>query len=227
MATYDLEEQEQIDEIKAWWKQHGNLVTSIVTAVAVGVLAWQGWNWYQRGQAAKASMVYGVLQNAVSDKDVLRIKAASGELLEKFGGTAYAPLAALSAAKVTFDAGDTKTAKLQLQWVVDNGKDELRDLARLRLAAVLLDEKAYGDALLQLEGGTATAFSTLFLVRRGDVFSAQGKQTEAREAYQGALARLDQGDPSGRGIGSAQSAQASAAYRALLQLKLDALAESK
>jgi hypothetical protein len=88
MATYDLEEQEQIAEIKAWWKQYGNLVVGIVTAVSIGVIAWQGWNWYQRGQAAQASMVYGVLQKAVADNDSQRIKTASGELLEKFGGTA-------------------------------------------------------------------------------------------------------------------------------------------
>jgi predicted negative regulator of RcsB-dependent stress response len=88
MATYDLEEQEQIAEIKAWWKQYGNLVTGIVTAASIGVIAWQGWNWYQRGQAAQASVVYGVLQKAVVDNDSQRIKAASGELLEKFAGTA-------------------------------------------------------------------------------------------------------------------------------------------
>ncbi|HRI90135.1 MAG: tetratricopeptide repeat protein [Candidatus Accumulibacter sp.] len=225
MATYDLEEQEQIAEIKAWWKQYGNLVVAIVTAASIGVIAWQGWNWYQRGQAAKASMVYGVLQKAVADQDLQRVKAASGELLEKFGGTAYAPLAALSAAKVMFDAGDAKTAKLQLLWVVDHGEHELRDLARLRVAAVLLDEKAYDEALRQLEGGAGAGFSTLYLNMRGDLFSAQGKKSEAREAYQGALARLDQGDAGGKGKNTLQASQANAAYREVLQLKLDTLGE--
>ena len=158
MATYDLEEQEQIAEIKAWWKQYGNLLVSIVTVVSIGVLAWQGWNWYQRGQTAKAAVVYGALQKAIVEDNAQGVRTASGELLAKFAGTAYAPLAALSAAKVMFDAGDTKTAKLQLQWVVDNGEQELRDLARLRLATVLLDEKAYDEALRQLEGATAAGF---------------------------------------------------------------------
>jgi predicted negative regulator of RcsB-dependent stress response len=226
MATYDLEEQEQIAEIKAWWKQYGNLVVGIVTAVSIGVIAWQGWNWYQRGQAATASMVYATLQKAVAEGDSQRVKTASGELLEKFGGTAYAPLAALSAARVMVDAGDTKTAKLQLLWVVENGEHELRDLARLRLAAVLLDEKAYDEALRQLDGGAGAGFSTLYLNMRGDVFSAAGKKTEAREAYQGALAKFEQSDPSGQARNTLPASQANAAYREVLQLKLDALGES-
>ncbi|EXI92613.1 MAG: hypothetical protein AW12_00461 [Candidatus Accumulibacter sp. BA-94] len=226
MATYDLEEQEQIAEIKAWWKQHGNLVTGVVTAAAIGVLAWQGWNYYQRSQTAMAAMVYGSLQKAVADNDSQRIKAASGELFEKFGGTVYAPLAALSAARVMVDADDAKTASLQLRWVVDHGQDELRDLARLRLAALLLDEQAYDEALKQLDGNVGAAFAVRFLDSRGDVFSLQGKKAEARSAYQEALAKIGQADQTGKGKNTLQAAQANAAYRELLQQKLDALGES-
>ncbi|ACV35409.1 tetratricopeptide repeat protein [Accumulibacter sp.] len=226
MATYDLEEQEQIAEIKAWWKQYGNLLLGIVTAASIGVIAWQGWNWYQRNQAAQASMVYGVLQKAVRENDAQRIKTAAGELLEKYGSTAYAPMAALSAAKAMFAAGDTKTASLQLVWVVEHGKDELRDLARLRLAAVLLDEKAYDEALKQLAGNTTGGFAVRFLGSRGDVLSAQGKTAEARAAYQEALVRLDEGDKTGKGKNTLQDRQANAAFREMLELKLDALGES-
>ena len=123
MAHLDLEEQEQIDSLKTWWKMYGNLVTGVVVAASIAVIAWQGWNWYQRNQAAQASMVYGVLQKAVRENDAQRIKTATGELLEKYGSTAYAPMAALSAAKAMFAAGDTKTASLQLVWVVGHGKD--------------------------------------------------------------------------------------------------------
>jgi predicted negative regulator of RcsB-dependent stress response len=225
MATYDLEEQEQIAEIKAWWKQYGNLLAGIVTAVSIGVVAWQGWNWYQRNQSAQASMVYGVLQKAVLDNDSQRIKAASGELIEKFGSTAYASLAALTAARAMFDAGDVKTAKLQLAWVVEHGKDQLRDLARLRLATLLLDEKAYDEALKQLDGTPSAGFAGRFADGRGDILAAQGKAAEARAAYQDALARVDGGDRSA-GNSSLQDRQANAAYRESVQLKLEALGES-
>ena len=227
MATYDLEEQEQLDEIKVWWKQYGNLVVGLLTAVSIGVIAWQGWNWYQRNQAAQASMVYGVLQKAVAEKDSQRIKAAGGELLEKFSGTTYAPLGALITAKAMFDAGDAKTAKAQLSWVVEHGKDELRDLARVRLAAVLLDEKAYDEALKQLDGSFSAGFASRVAETRGDVLDAQGKKPEARTAYQLALTRLDEGDKTGKGRNSLQDKQANAPSREMLQQKLESLGESK
>lgn len=224
MATYDLEEQEQIAQMKAWWQQYGTLLTGLVTAASIGVVGWQGWNWYQRNQAAQASQVYSVMQKAVLDNDAQRIKAASGELLEKYPGTAYAPLAALIAAKATYAAGDVKTARLQLLWVVEHGKDELRDLARLRLASVLLDEQAYDEALKQLDGGSSAGFIARFQDTRGDILDAQGKIAEARAAYQTALAKLDEVGPGGKN--TLQDQQANAAYRESLQQKLDALGES-
>ena len=214
MAHYDLEEQEQIDSIKTWWKMYGNLVSGVILAGSLAVIGWQGWNWYQRTQAAQASAIYGVLEQAVAARDAQRVKAAAGELAEKFGGTSYAALGALIAARQSFEAGDLKTAKAQLSWAADKGKDEIKDLARLRLAAVLLDEKAYDEALKQLESAHAAAFAARFLELKGDVLAAQGKKPEARTAYKGAL---DKGEVhEGRG----------GAGRELLRQKLENLGEA-
>ena len=109
MAHYDLEEQEQIDSIKTWWKMYGNLVTGIVVAASLAVVSWQGWTWYQRNQTAKASAIYAVLEQAAAVRDAQKVKVAAGELAEKFGGTAYASLGALVAAHQSFEAGDLKT----------------------------------------------------------------------------------------------------------------------
>ena len=187
MAHYDLEEQEQIDSLKTWWKMYGNLVTGLVMAGSLAVVGWQGWNWYQGGQSAQAAAIYGVLEQAASVGDAQKVKAASGELVEKFGRTAYASLGAMVAAKQSFDAGDLKTAKTQLAWVAENGKNEARDLARLRLAAVQLDEQAYDEAIRQLEAGHAAAFDARFQELKGDVLAAQGKKAEAQAAYRAAL----------------------------------------
>jgi predicted negative regulator of RcsB-dependent stress response len=226
MATYDLEEQEQLAEIKAWWKMYGNLLVNVLLAVLVVVVAWLGWNRYQGSQSSQASMVYNVLQKAVQDKDSQRTKAASGELLEKYGSTNYATLGALTAAKAMIDSGDAKTAKVQLLWAVEHGKDELRDLARLRLATVLLDEKAYDEALKPLDGSVSPGFEARFSDTRGDIFSAQGKRAEALAAYRAAEAKLDSADKAGKGKSSVQG-QSNAIYRELLQQKLDAVAGSK
>ncbi len=211
MAHYDLEEQEQIDTMKTWWKMYGNLVKSVVVAASLGVVAWQGWNWYQAGQSAKAASIYGVLEQAAGVGDAQKVKAAAGELAEKFGGTVYASLGAMVAAKQSFDAGDLKTAKTQLSWVAENGKDEIRDLARLRLAAVQLDEQAYDEALKQLDAKHAPALDVRFLELKGDVLSAQGKKAGARVAYNAALEKM--GDKSGAG-------------RELLQQNLDSQGEA-
>lgn len=222
MAVYDLQEQEQLDEIKTWWKQHGNLVTGVLFAAAVGVAGWQGWNWYQGQQAGKAAAVFGVLQKAALEGDAQRLKAAAGELLENYKGSTYASLGALTAAKAAYDAGDLKTARLQLAWVADNGKDELRDLGRLRLAAVLLDDKAYAEALQQLDTKPAPAFAARYAEMRGDVQLAQDKKAEARQAYAEALAALDAAAKAG-----SQNGQLAEPYRQALQQKLDALGEAK
>jgi predicted negative regulator of RcsB-dependent stress response len=208
MAHYDLEEQEQIDTLKTWWKMYGNLVTGVITAVAIAVVGWQGWGWYKNNQAAQASAVFAVLEQAVAAGDAQKIKATAGELVAKHGSTSYAALGALLAARHSFETGDLKTAKSQLGWAADNARDEIRDLARLRLAAVQLDEQQYDEALKQLEGAPAPSFAARYQELRGDILLAQGKQPEARAAYQSAIEKI--GDAAGAG-------------RELLQQKLDSL----
>lgn len=221
MAHYDLEEQEQLDELKAWWKQYGNLITNIVLAVALTVLAWQGWNWYQKRQAAEAAAVYTVLEQALAAQDTQKINNLAGELTEKYSRTAYATLGALLAARNSFEAGDLKAAKVQLSWVVEHASDEARDVARLRLAAVLLDEKAYDEALKQLDGAHAKAFAPLYAELKGDIQAAQGKKSEARIAYQAAQEAIT---AKAKADGATEAPRTP--QRELLQQKLDALGEA-
>ena len=214
MAGYDLEEQEQLDELKTWWKQYGNLVTTIVTVLAVLAVGWQGWNWWQRDQVAQAANVYAALERAAAAHDVKRVRDAAGELIDKFSGTSYASLAALLSAKLQFEEGDLKSAKLQLGWAADHGRDpELRDLARLRLATVLLEEKAYDEALAQVQVAPVEALAPRYAEVRGDILTAQGKGAEAKLAYAAALAKLD--------APAIKADQSHSAYRDLLQVKLE------
>ena len=209
MAAYDLEEQEQLAELKAWWKQNGTLVLGTVAAVLVLIAAWNGWRWYQRSQALEAVALYENLQTAARMSDGKAVRDAAGGILEKYAGTAYAPLAALVSAKVNYQAGDVKTARAQLQWAVDNARqEEVRAVARLRLATVLMDDNAYDEAMRMVEAKPAEAFEALFASMRGDVLSAQKKRAEARTAYRAAVEKATD-----------------AAFRETLRLKLDALGE--
>ena len=192
MAAYDLDEQEKLGDLKAWWSRYGNYVTGAITVVALLIAANQGWKWYTGKQSAEASTLYFALSDAAAKDDVAKVKDASAQLLEKFAGTGYAPRGALLAAKSAFDAGDLATAKVQLEWVIANSKeDELKGIARLRLAAVLLDQKQYDAALAALDGKTSEAFSGLFLDMKGDIYNLQGKAADAKTAYEAALPKLD------------------------------------
>ena len=207
MAAYDLEEQEQIAEIKSFWNRYGNLIVIAISAALLLIAAWRFWGWYQTSQSAQAATLYTELQRAAGANDAKKVRELAGSLLESYSGSLYATLGALVSAKTHFEAGDLKTARVQLQWVVDKGRDaEVQALARLRLVAVLLDEKAYDDALKVLAVKPPASFEALFEDARGDVLQAQGKGAEARAAYQAALSKLGAGEEPAR---------------ELIQLKLD------
>lgn len=210
--AYDHTEQEQIDALKAWWKQYGNLITWLLIAVLAAFSAWRGWGIYQTKQAAQASTLYEEVQKTILSKDQAKVARAASDIEDKFGATYYAQMAALAAAKFGVDSGDLKFAKAQLAWVASNGKDDqFKGIARLRLATVLLDEKSYDEALKQLTGDFPEEFASSVADAKGDIFAAQNKFDEARAAYQSALDKGNSKNP---------------AYN-LIQLKLDALGGAK
>lgn len=209
MKNLDLEEQEQLAELKAWWKQYGTLLLTAVLVVAMAVAGWYGWRAWQLKNAAEASDVYENLTKAVQSGDAKAVREANGALLERFGGTRYASLGALLAAKFYFERSDLKAARAQLESVIERADaPELKDLARLRLANVLLDEKSYDEALKLLEAGHDPAFDAQFAVVRGDILMAKDRRAEAKTAYKLAL---EKSDPK------------SVAFRDAVNLRLDAL----
>ena len=209
MQNLDLEEQEQLASVKAWWKDYGGLVLGLITAAALALAAWQGWNWYLRQQALQAGALYEALLKAVQESNVKDVRDTAGALAESHPRTLYAAMGALTVARYYHDRGDAKAAKAQLQWAVERSvSGELRDLARLRLAALLLDEKAYDEALRALEAAHGAAFDAQYALLKGDVLAAKGQPAEAKAAYKLALEK---------------SEPRNEAFRAGIELRLDAL----
>ena len=205
----DLEEQEQLAALKAWWKDNANLILGLITAIALGFAGYQGWHWYQRSQSLEASTLYEQLSKATQANDAKGVRDAAGTLAESYSRTLYASMGALASARFHFDRKDLKTAKAQLQWVIERSAfDDLKDIARLRLAAVLLDEKAYDEALKQLEAKHGDPFTAQFAAMKGDILVAKAQTEEAKTAYRLALEKADKGND---------------AFRAGVQLRLDAL----
>jgi predicted negative regulator of RcsB-dependent stress response len=187
-----LEEQEQIDQLKAFWRAYGNLITWVVILVLAAFAGWSAWNWYQRDQAVKASAMYGALDEALKAQDVERATRVFTDLKDRFPNTAFAEQAALQTARLQADKGQADAARASLTWASENALEvEYRTIARLRLAGLLLDEKKYDEANKQLDGATAAGFGSLVDDRRGDILLAQGKRDEARAAYVKALDAMD------------------------------------
>ncbi len=189
--AFDPAEQEQLDELRAWWQRHGSKVIALVVAGVLSFAGFQGWNYYQRQQATAASEKYEQL-GRLSIKEIDQIRSISAELMEDYAGTPYAGRAALLAAKANHAAGDVASAKAQLEWAAAKAReDAMRAIANLQLAAIALDEKQYDAALKALEAKRDPAFDGLYADLRGDVLAAQGKTAEARAAYELALTKLD------------------------------------
>ena len=208
MATYDLDEQEQLDSLKAWWKRWGSLT---MLTLAIVVAAGAGWRYWQNRtltQSLEAASVYQNLTQSLAANDAKGARTAGTMLIDKYHDTAYAPRAALLLAKLNVVGKDLKSAQTQLEWAVSNSKEPaVKDLARLRLAGVQLDQKQYDDALKTLSGAHSDAYAFRFLDLKGDVLLVQGKQAEARAAYQSAFSKMAEDN----------------AYRSIVELKLDAL----
>ena len=194
MATHlDLEEQEQLDQLKAFWKQYGNLITWLLILLLGGYAAWNGWNWYQRDQGSKAGSLYDELDRAAQAGDSDRATRIFADMKERYPGATFTQQAGLIAARVAAEKGQYDAASASLAWVADKASDDdYRSIARLRLAGLLLDTKKYEEALKQVDAVTGgPEFIALANDRRGDILLTQGKSAEAQAAYLKAWTAMD------------------------------------
>lgn len=204
----DLEEQEQLDQLKHYWNQYGNSVTWALILV-LGLFA--GWNFYQywqRNQAAQAAGMFDEVERVVKLADMAKIDRVFGDMKDRFGSTTYAQQAGLLVAKQYYSAGNIAAAKAALSWVADKSSDEgYQSIAKLRLAGLLMESKAFDDALKQLSGSFPANFNALVADRKGDIFLLQNKKKEAIAEYEKAFKNFEERTE----------------YRRLVEIKLNSL----
>ena len=207
----DLEEQEQLDQIKHFWTRYGNLISWVLIVVFGSFAAWNGWNWWQRQQAAQAGALYEEIDRAAQARDMTRVERALADLQADFARTQFASQGALLAGKALLDAGELPKARAALDWTVAESKDPSHQaIARLRLAALDLQAGNADAALQALQAPVPAPFEPLVADRRGDVLLSQGKADEAKAQYQTAWKGMSP----------------STEYRRLVEVKLAALGVS-
>jgi predicted negative regulator of RcsB-dependent stress response len=212
MAAYDLEEQEKLDALKDWWRENRSVVLLSLLAGLLAFGAVKGWRAYKQNVGESAAVLYDSVETAGKEKDVKKIASAADVLKVQYPASAYAARAALVAAKASFEAKDSDTATTQLKWVAEKAADKaFRNLARLRLAGVLLDQKKYDEALKMLDEVKDETQLARVQDLRGDIFAAQAKLPEARAAYKAALAKEEARSPT----------------KQITQMKLDVIGDDK
>lgn len=193
MASHlDLEEQEQLDQLKHFWTRYGNAITWVLIVILAAIGGWNGYQYWQRTQAAQASALYDELERAAQAQDVQKIARVQEDLRAKYGRTTYAAQGSLLAAQVLAEKGNLDAATAALNWVMADGSDDgIKAVARVRLAALQIETKAYDEALKTLSASVPREFEALVADRKGDVLSLQGKADEAVVEYRKAYKQLD------------------------------------
>ena len=212
MANHlDLEEQEQLDQLKHFWKQYGNPITWLLIVVLGAVAGWNFYQYWQRSQAAQAAVMFDELGRSATSGDIAKLERIFGDMKDRFGSTVYAQQAGLLTAKQHYAVKNIDAASSALKWVADQSTDAgYQAIAKLRLADILVEKKFTDDALKALSGSFPISFEALVADRKGDVLVIQGKSKEAVAQYQKAFDSF--GDQT--------------EYRRLVEIKLNALGVS-
>lgn len=207
----DLEEQEQLDQLKHFWNTWGTLISSVLILVAGALAAWNGYQYWQNRQAVQAAALFDAVDAAARSGDSARMEQAFTDLKAKYSGTTQTAQAGLTLAKSLLDNGNPDGAKEALSWVAEKSSDDgLKALAKLRLASVLMDQKSYDEALKLVSSAAPSEFEAVNADRKGDILVLQDKRTEAIAAYTIAYKSFDEG----------------VEYRRLVEIKLNALGVS-
>jgi predicted negative regulator of RcsB-dependent stress response len=213
MANHlDLEEQEQLDQLKHFWQQYGNIIVWLLIAVFGAFAAWNGFQWWTKRQSEQASAMYEEVERVITSGDVVAAERAYTDLKQRFPSTVYTQQAGLTLAKVAYLAGKPELSQSVLTSVMQSDADAgLSALAKIRLAGLLIDSKNFDLAAKLLDRKFPPEFAGLVADKKADAFVAQGNTDIAIPLYKEAIRLLPEREQ----------------YRRLVEVKLAALGASE
>ena len=205
MEVYQTEEQ-QVESMKQWWAKNARgTIVALIAGLGI-IFGGRAWVDYKDTQSDAASVLYQAMLTSMKDGKSDAALEQGARILGQYDSTPYATLASLASAKVKLERGDITAARIHLQWVLDHGKpQEMVNIARLRLARVMMEGGETQQALSLLGSEPPAGFAVAYKELEGDLYRALGQTDNARSAYRSAMAALT---PQARN-------------RAELQMKLD------
>ncbi|AIL32662.1 YfgM family protein [Basilea psittacipulmonis] len=186
--AFNLEEQEKISAIKAWWDKWSNLITIAVVLVVVAFFAHTGWKWYQAQHAENALAYYDEIVNAsgdISEENTARIKVSIDKLRESYSSTAYASRAIMIASDYFYKANRLDLAKDNLSWLIAQTSEfpEFTDIARLRLSTIQIEQGEYEAAQNNLNAIKDEKAQAMVKDKLADLAFAQGEVQKAVDMW--------------------------------------------
>ncbi len=190
-----VNEQEQIEAIKNWWKNYGKVSLLVFL---IGISASYGWKMWQRSQAAfneQASLIYDQMLSSFNQHNQDALIAQANSLATDYKKTPYASMADFMLAHLAVEKGDLDKAYKELNIIMDNSKDsKIRQIARVRAARILLAKHELKEALALLDKVEDSIFLPQINEVKGDIFVAMGDTTKARDSYKAALTATEKGE---------------------------------
>lgn len=204
----DLQEQEQLDQLKHFWRQYGNAITWTLIVVLGAFACWNFYNYWQRSQAVQAAALYDEVERASSSPDRTQLDRVFSDMKERYSSSIYTQQAGLLVAKKYYEDAHIDKAKSALAWVSEKSTDTgFQSIARLRLAGLMSDTEDYSGGLKILSGSFPAAFEALAADRRGDILLLQNERAEALAEFKHAYKLFEERSD----------------YRRLVEIKLNSL----
>lgn len=190
MSVY-MTEEEQLEQIKKWWRRHGNMITMTLSVILLCIAGYRYWNWHQDKINQQASAAYENMMVALSNQNIKSVRAYANDLIKNYNKTIYSDVAHMTLAKVYVDKSKLDEAIQELKTVATESKmTPLKQIAKIRIARLLAGEKSYTNALNELSIVDDATYLPVINELKGDIYSAKGQYQQAINAYREAIAEV-------------------------------------